>query len=405
MTVPEAPANLIATPLNTALKISFTPGFNGNSPITSYEYETYPGLYFSPDIDNNSFTIYGLINGQTYIINLSAVNNIGKGAISSVYGTPGVIPLVNNIIGKNIIVNLNISIDVTGEIVGYGEPQETFSNILYAQTKLSASSLWSLIDGTETSLIEFWEPSDNLDDIYVKYSTEKEDKAKLIAFGLQSVINGEIHAIHPDKPGIASPFNDNKYKKDGDAISQYVKHNNLGRLALAVYAHYIFGHQAATSAITNDIAFMNNILSINDTGSWNKLVNSNLPEFSNWDISNNVSDANIALRLAKAICNKNTTNSVNNTTNKDLARIVKQVISQDVSRAMGQDNNQFNSNVKQKLRFYTGDIIVVSITLTKPTVNIINQGNNNITSSLYDKDGISGVNNDEIYALVIELGE
>jgi hypothetical protein len=64
MKVPDAPINLNAISLDDTLKIYFIHGLYSNSIITSYEYKTHSGLYFSPDIINNSFTIYGLINGH-----------------------------------------------------------------------------------------------------------------------------------------------------------------------------------------------------------------------------------------------------------------------------------------------------------------------------------------------------
>jgi hypothetical protein len=93
VTAPSAPSGLSATAGNGQLTISFTPGNNGGSLITNYEYSTNGGssfTAFSPAIGNvSSVTITGLTNGTTYNVKLKAVNVAGAGAESSaISGTP-----------------------------------------------------------------------------------------------------------------------------------------------------------------------------------------------------------------------------------------------------------------------------------------------------------------------------
>jgi hypothetical protein len=96
-TTPPAPTALSATSGNQQLTISFTPGDDGRSAITNYQYSIDNGsnfTAFSPATGAvSSVTITGLTNGQSYNIQLKAVNATGVGAASAtVIGTPSTIP-------------------------------------------------------------------------------------------------------------------------------------------------------------------------------------------------------------------------------------------------------------------------------------------------------------------------
>jgi hypothetical protein len=301
---------------------------------------------------------------------------------------------MNGVAGRNITVNLNVTVDANGEIQVFGEPAPTLSNTIFADVTLPASALWSQDD--TAGLIQFWEPSTALGDIQCAYA-DKQVKAEAIASGLQAVLVGPMDARDPANTAtVASPFDDPKYASNAD---QYRKHEHFGRLALAAYAHYIFGHQAATSAITNDKAFMDAMMSLTN-GTWNKSAANVLSAGVQADAS--ASNANIALRLANAIATK-AEGLVSAATKNDLGKIVAQVLGQDATRAMTKDNNQLAPDLKQLLRFYPGDKIVVNIQLTAPTVNVATQGNKNIIAGLYDKDKLTIAVENESYSLVITL--
>jgi hypothetical protein len=90
-TVPDAPINLVATPGNTEVTISFTQGSTGGSPITNYEYSIDGGAYvpFSPAVTASPVVITGLVNGTSYSITLKAINAAGPSVASaSVSVTP-----------------------------------------------------------------------------------------------------------------------------------------------------------------------------------------------------------------------------------------------------------------------------------------------------------------------------
>ena len=92
---PSAPTTLSATAGDGQATISFTPGSDGGSVITNYEYST-DGTTFtalSPADTSSPVTIPGLTNGTNYTIYLKAVNAIGvSAASSSVSVTPSTTP-------------------------------------------------------------------------------------------------------------------------------------------------------------------------------------------------------------------------------------------------------------------------------------------------------------------------
>ena len=90
-TVPEKPTDLIVMPGNDAVKLSWTAGGNGGSPVTRHDYrqksgsEDY-GLWIpiadsAPSgMNDDSFTVESLTNGTTYYFQVRAVNVAGGGA-------------------------------------------------------------------------------------------------------------------------------------------------------------------------------------------------------------------------------------------------------------------------------------------------------------------------------------
>ena len=90
---PSAPIAPYSLTGDQQLSINFTPGSNGRSQITNYKYSIDNGstfTAFSPATGAvSSVTITGLTNGQTYNIQLKAVNAIGDSpASATVTGTP-----------------------------------------------------------------------------------------------------------------------------------------------------------------------------------------------------------------------------------------------------------------------------------------------------------------------------
>jgi hypothetical protein len=288
-------------------------------------------------------------------------------------------------------VNFNVAIDANSEITLLSTPLPNVTNVIVAQADLDVKSLYDA-DG-EKGLIEIWEPSDAQGDIKCQLaSTDTSPNGgpdlsgayqvacKTFAQGLQAVLCDKF-----DCSGVA-PFNNAKY----NAQEAYTMQRDFGRVALATFAHYLFGHVDATAAITNDISFVQNMLSITDGGAdetqtgadtraaaWRKNTNGNVET---WDSLATQEDANLALRLVEAvIANGKDANgeiaesSVQNATSKTLSNIVKQVIGQDSSRANNVDGSQRTRNQHQLLRFYPDDIIYMNIVVKTPTVEVTNE--------------------------------
>jgi large repetitive protein len=103
-TVPNAPSSLSANGGNASITVTFTPGTNGGSAITNYQYSTDSGSTyraFSPSQSTSPVSITTLstdgvtplTNGVAYTLYLKAVNvNGASTASSSVVATPGTTP-------------------------------------------------------------------------------------------------------------------------------------------------------------------------------------------------------------------------------------------------------------------------------------------------------------------------
>jgi hypothetical protein len=89
---PDAPTGLVATPLNASTSISFSPVFDGGSPITSFLATCTPGPVNSQS-GASPITISGLANGTTYSCTVAATNGVGASASSApVNVTPRTVP-------------------------------------------------------------------------------------------------------------------------------------------------------------------------------------------------------------------------------------------------------------------------------------------------------------------------
>jgi titin len=95
-TVPSAPTNLMVTPSDASLSVSFTAGAINGEEITNYEYSINDGATWvtaSPSLVSGPVVIRGLANGTSYVVKLRAVNAVGSGASSAgVSGRPVAVP-------------------------------------------------------------------------------------------------------------------------------------------------------------------------------------------------------------------------------------------------------------------------------------------------------------------------
>lgn len=228
--------------------------------------------------------------------------------------------------GSNVTVNFDIIVDASANVMVFGQAPELIPNVIVAHRTLPATDLYK---GQDDGIFQFYGVSlpgnDNnlVDDIIGQRNTNFTGTMEQLASDFSYIINGLF-----DCSG-AYPF--------AGYTSEYQTYDTFGRIALAAYTHSLFGHVAATAAIDNDIKFYNK-------------MNGEGP-----------SDA----RLANEIVTKLFYMSVEGAT-----KIVKQVIGQDASRAMLEDNDLNDPVGLQSLQFIPGDIIYVTIRLLPPTVSV-----------------------------------
>jgi dipeptidyl aminopeptidase/acylaminoacyl peptidase len=81
---PDAPTALVVAAGDGSASVAFTPGSNGNSPITKYQYRVGAGAWSDAVGTSSPITVPGLTNYQISRIRLRAVNAVGDGAASDV---------------------------------------------------------------------------------------------------------------------------------------------------------------------------------------------------------------------------------------------------------------------------------------------------------------------------------
>ena len=104
-TVPDMPAASNLVPLDGGFRVEFTPAGNGGSAITAYEYQITPtstniaGAWIRATWASGTvFTIAGLTNGDSYYVDIRAVNAIGASAkLEGPSSSPGSAPAAPSI--------------------------------------------------------------------------------------------------------------------------------------------------------------------------------------------------------------------------------------------------------------------------------------------------------------------
>jgi len=227
---------------------------------------------------------------------------------------------------NSVVVSLRVNVDVSGNVDIFTTTGNQVGNVVTCSHTLPHGDLYT---SATDAVFEFWEPSGARGDISGAVAggagagsllSAPSTLATLVS-DLAVVINNSMDA------SAAAPFN--AYTAD------YRVFDNFGELALGAHAHYLFGHVGATAAIDNDAALIN--------------------YFKN----NGGSDARIATLLNDAIQALSAA---------DATAIVRQVISQDPSRAAGQDNNALVPDIHQGLLFATGDIVYMQVTIHQPSI-------------------------------------
>lgn len=243
---------------------------------------------------------------------------------------------------NSVSVSLRVSVGVSGDVDIFTSGGVTVNNVVACEINVPHTDLYS---SATNAVFEFWEPSGARGDISgavagMLSSLNGQGYARLaepsalhtsLETDLASVIAGGMDASG------AAPFSTYKGVENG----AYTHYSNFGELALGAHAYYLFGHPAATSAIDNDLAL--------------------IAHFRDNDSSTKAQVAKKLVAAIKALPDATAT------------AIVRQVLSQDPSRASGQDNNELPPDVHQGLLFAAGDVIYLEVKINQPAIT---QGNN-----------------------------
>jgi hypothetical protein len=223
-------------------------------------------------------------------------------------------------------VNLNININTEYGVTVFEDTPININNVVICKTKLGVSNLY-ISDDADEALFEFQGQDDDIAGRVISTFANEPNRAFLVS-ALAAILTNDNNDSDALNAYEASPFNN--YIAD---VPQMKLYKSFGRLALAAYAYYLFGHVQATAAISNDTTIIN---------------------FMNGEAEN---DAKIASTLASIIHTLNTTGATS---------ICKQVIGQDASRTLNVDNDLTNPAAWQRLKWIAGDKIYVQVSLQRP---------------------------------------
>jgi len=231
-----------------------------------------------------------------------------------------------------VTVDLIASIDISGNVQVFSTSGTTIYDVVVCSEPLAASALYT---NNTTGILEFVEPSGERGTIRGAVSSPNSVGSLHTLDGWTSLRNGVNSGLHTVTTGVIDASNSRPF--DGYTTDEkYYKFASFGDLVLAMYANYLFGHPAATAAIANDEALVAYI-------------------------NNNATGARLGFNLAAAI---------ENLSDADATTIVRQVISQDPNRALGQDNNALAPEVHQALEFVGGDTIYLTIVVQAPSISL-----------------------------------
>lgn len=232
-----------------------------------------------------------------------------------------------------VVVNFDVNVDAQhGVVVFEDSPADIFDKVICATT-LPVEHLY-VGDAANEALFEFQGVDDAINGRRLVGPTSFGTDARKAAFttALQAILTNDSNLANALNAENAQPFDD-----AGKAYAtDFKQYKSFGRLALATYAHHLFGHVQATAAISNDTAIINFMNGEGET------------------------DAKICSDLVNQIY-----------TASDATAIAKQVIGQDATRATEVDNDLTSPDSWQRLKWFGGDKIYVQVTLKRPTtVNV-----------------------------------
>jgi hypothetical protein len=324
-----------------------------------------------------------------------------------------------------VVINLGVEIDTSGELIVFAKDTvAATTDVIVCEVELPARCLYD-VDNTSgatlyndpsdvigNSLIEFRETSNvegdsSLNDIVAMFSVPgpaQHDLANPDPSGHEGrnyklMLKDFVYELHEVLKGDVDLSDAAPFKGKYDNIEAHRSAPSLGRAFLMSYADRLFGHVAATAAISNDkqfIEFMNGpaYATMNEVDLDTDDVKPSIPS-----LSGEKSGAGLAARLVRKLIENGESNA---------KTIAEQVIGQDATRAMNSDNNHLSPENWHALKFVADDVIYFKIKLADPTLKFGTVAESYPSSTVQKEaaDLISAVNstvNDITYTIKITL--
>ncbi len=240
-----------------------------------------------------------------------------------------------------VTVNFDVNVNASHSVTIFEDSPVTLEDVIVCSTTLPVSNLY-VSDAADEALFEFQgQDAEIAGRVLVgEASFGTTARAATFASDLAAILTNDNNVTDALDATSAQPFNEaNKY------TSSFKEYTSFGRVALAAYAHHLFGHVQATAAITND---------------------SDIVEHMNGE---GVGKANICSSLVAAIYGM---------ISDDATDVVKQVIGQDSSRTRDVDNDLTSPDSWQRLKWIGGDKIYLQVTLQRPTTVQVADGDDDV---------------------------
>lgn len=259
---------------------------------------------------------------------------------------------------RAVVVDLGVALDARADAAVLDAATPLVSgNVVTCETTLPASALYANASG---GLIEFWEPSDAIGTIKAKFTVNAGGAAEPLVYkGLEHAKN-LVLGVHSclthdlDCSG-AAPF----AALDNAAYDQYA---SVGDMTLGYIAQKLFGHPAATAAITNDAHIKDTMNA--SPGATVAAVTIGSGSVAAPDLNTSMAAGNqkLALRLVQTMLFAAQA-GVDASPAARATRIANSVIGQDADRSHGVDNNELAPDQRLALPFYAGDVLFFKLTL------------------------------------------
>lgn len=260
---------------------------------------------------------------------------------------------------RPVTVNLNVSVNADSELIIFTEPPAGGENVIKAAFNIPSISF--------NGLIEFWEANggdinSHLDLTVVDGKVAYKTTAVSLYNNIKSVLNNSFDCKE------AEPFTTAMNAVGDDSTYRYQA--NFGKVALGQVTNEVFGHVAATAAITNDEEYVTYMLNGDLSTTWDNIYA--------YGSQQSISKPNLANALVRTLMMKGYKKDASNADIeiKDeedaplLTLITKQVIGQDPSRA------KVSTSGHIKLSFSPGDIVFMTVNVLAATLSLSNTGLN-----------------------------